>query len=115
MNWVQFGQGAAEPISSREMVCFLWRLRSHSEDAIAEDDLMEGRDLGFSEGSFTRMSGCWLRRQLEWSVRTSTRGLPGSPGLPHKMVLVERERPGDGERKKKKRERENRWKVCHLF
>ena len=41
MNWVQFGQGAAEPASTRETVCFLWRLRSHSEDAIAEDDLME--------------------------------------------------------------------------
>lgn len=41
MNSVEFGQGTAEPVSTMEMVCFLWFPRSHSEDAIAEDNLME--------------------------------------------------------------------------
>jgi len=41
VNSVEFGQGTAEPINTMEVVCFLWCPRSHSEDAIAEDDLME--------------------------------------------------------------------------
>lgn len=114
MNWVQFGQGAAEPISTMEMVCFLWCLRFHSEDAIAEDDLMEEIWSFLKAHSLACLTVGWdfswtvSENFYTWPPRVAWAPSQNCPGW-------ERERQGDGERKKKKRERERIGGRCVIF